>query len=78
MKLMPNHYHPLSKILIFLLSLLCIPVLFVLDTVFFQFTRPTCGGCANFGSFLANNSMTIAFIQNTRVYQNILAFNKNL
>lgn len=47
----------------FLLALLCIPVLFLLDAVFFQFTRPSCAGCASFGHFLANNSITIAFIQ---------------
>ena len=57
-------------------SLVCVPVLLILDVVLFQFTRPTCASCANLTEFLTTSSMTLAFMQNNKVLSNTLAFFK--
>jgi hypothetical protein len=60
----------------FLLSVafasLCIPVLLILDILLFEFTRPSCAGCANLGDFLTRSSTTLAFIQSNKALADVL------
>lgn len=57
-------------------SFLCIPALLLLDMVLFQFTRPTCAGCANFGQFMLSGSMTYTFIQGNKALRDGLSIFK--
>ena len=45
------------------LSILVIPMLFIVDVVLFQFTRPSCAGCASFSQFITQSSLSAALLQ---------------
>jgi hypothetical protein len=68
----------LHFVLSVLFALLCIPLLLILDILFFQFTRPSCAACANLSEFLTQSSTTLAFIQSNKALADVLHIYKKL
>ncbi len=66
------HSLRMQDLVVLIGSLLVVPVLLLLDIVLFQFTRPTCAGCASLGEFLTQHSTTLAFIQTNRSIADVL------
>ena len=62
----------LHTILSILIAFLCIPLLLILDILFFQFTRPSCAACANLSEFLTHSSTTLAYIQGNKTLMDAL------